>query len=131
MDLEENDIEFEQLLQDKRHKELLGTLKGIASLLSKDNSNDSGIISAIEKQSGKIEKFVQVIKELPQPKVNVEVNNDNVQTSITEMANSILGSLNEIKKVLQQPEKEIKKEWTFDITRNVNGFINSITAKQK
>ena len=47
-----DDIEFERLLADKRHKEVSYLLKNIATALSKDDDKD--VIAAINKQGNNI-----------------------------------------------------------------------------
>lgn len=80
MSKEIDDIEFDELLAEKRHKEVTQTLKGIATLLNKPEKND-GVKEAVEKQSAAIEKVATAIQNLPKPEkpeVNVSVENKEI-----------------------------------------------------
>lgn len=113
----EDDIKFEALLADKRHKELTGTLKGLVTILSKEKPND-GIKEAIEKQSKAIEGFANAIKNIPKPEkqekpqVNVAVSNDNMISSIEKMCKEICDGQNKILKALE--EKPIVDEFKLE-----------------
>lgn len=80
------DEKFETLLADKRHRELTGTIKSIATHLS--NNDDKEVVNAINKQGEKIVELVEAIKGMPKPEkqdspqVNVEVNQDKVISSL-------------------------------------------------
>lgn len=111
---EENaDIEFNELLADKRHKELKKSLEGIA--VSLNQKKDNGIKEALEKQASAINGFAEAIKSLPAPNVNVSTPEINIDlSSIKEIANKILEGQNEILaelKILNLP-KETKLEFT-------------------
>lgn len=87
---EKDDKEFEDLLAEKRHKEVTQSLKGIATLLSKpEKSNeDKQIIDAINKQGEAIERVAAAIQSQPKPEkpeVNVELNNTEVVTLLREV----------------------------------------------
>ena len=72
------DDEFDEIVAEKRHKEISGTLKTIASALSKDK-DDKAIVNAINGQGEKVAALVKAIENLPKPeKVNVEINQDKI-----------------------------------------------------
>lgn len=127
MPLENDDIEFEELLADSRHKELKKSLKDIASSLGKKDNAE--VVSALEKQTSAINGFAEAIKLLPAPKVNVQQPNVNVDlSSLKEIADRILDGQNKIMvelKILNKPKK-----WEFEFKRNYDLIQSPITAKQ-
>ena len=101
------DIEFDLLLKEKRHKELIDVLKKILLRLDSDSiskSIEKSISLLITKDSNKLDK------EIP--------------SSIVSIGNAIIKKIEEINKVQT-------KEWVFSIERNTYGYISSVIAKQK
>lgn len=87
MGKEIEDIEFDDLLADKRHKQQMDALKGIATLLNKPEKND-GVKEAVEKQSAAIEKVAMAIQNLPKPEkpeVNIVTDNKEIVSLIREI----------------------------------------------
>lgn len=116
----DDDIKFETLLADKRHKELRGALNIIAQALA--NRNDEAVIEAIEKNADAIKDFADAIKKIPAPEVKVEASNFN---SLEKIGNDILKGQGEI-----VAELKMKHEWSFSFHRE-HGYISSpIIAKQ-
>lgn len=130
MELDNEDKEFELILADKRHKELIATLGSVTSALKEKDNSD--IVLAIDSQKEKIEKFINYVKEDKEKDINIELNQDKIVSSIDLMANSILQSLDELKKlVVKTEQKEEKPNWEFHIVRNrVSDLIETVTAKQ-
>lgn len=131
MGVEKDDIKFEQLLNEKRHKELINSLTIIVSELKKEKK-DGAVIAAIEKQSQAINKFVEVIRTIPvpaAPEVNVEVNQAEIVSSLAKMGDLILNGLSELKGVMKKEPPSIA--WDFKVIRNQAGYIESILAIQK
>jgi len=94
MDIEKDDIDFDELLAEKRHNELSGILKGIKALLGKDN--DKGVQLAIEKLVDKLESLKPPEIRMPEPKapeVKVEVSTKEFVTSIDKLAKDLLVEL--------------------------------------
>ena len=82
------------IIEEDRHKELAGALKGIAAILSK--SNDKGVQVAIEKLAAKLEglKPPEIkMPELKAPDVKVEVSTKEFVTSIDNLAKDLLVEL--------------------------------------
>ena len=98
MSLEENDdIEFDKLLQDKRHKELTNSLKAMATALS--NNSDKAVVDAINKQGDNIGQLVNAIKNIAKPEspiVNVEVNPKEFAVTINKICEDIVASNNKV-----------------------------------
>ena len=102
------DKKFELLLKQKMHKELINKLDVILKKIeSEDTSLDlTGIEMAISKITIKKE-----IEEIPK--------------SILALSNLILDKIENIK--VQKPISE----WTFDVQRDSDGFIETVKAKGK
>ncbi len=127
------EITFESLVAEKRHKELLELLRGVGQ------KEDSELKAIILGNTELVSKFVTMMsnfkfpeqKELPSPQVNVNTNNEEILKAFTDMGNTLNESLKEVKKCLE--EREVFSEWTF--TKNYNyggsGSWQSITAKGK
>jgi hypothetical protein len=76
-----DDKDFDELLADKRHRELSSGLKGIATLLNKPDKDDKQIVDAIKKQGEAIEKVADAILNQPKPEkpeVNVTTENKEI-----------------------------------------------------
>ena len=125
-----NDDEVQELVLEQRHNELIKSLSGVVSALKEKDNSD--IVSAIDDQKEKIVKFIDYIKEDKEKDINIELNQDKIVSSIDVMANSILQSLDELKKlVVKTEQKEQKPNWEFNIVRNrVSDLIETVTAKQ-
>ena len=100
------DIRFERLLADKRHKELTSVLKTIKESFS--NKAEEAISLAIDKQSEVIKGFVKAVKSLPEPKVNVTVDNSEIEIAIKQLGESIaeMGSNNKLAEDLKLISKK-------------------------
>jgi len=109
--MEDEAKEFQTLLEEKRHKELIDILKKIlVNLNGKTTStNNEGV-----------EKLLDVIAS--------KQNDTSIPKSITAIGNAIIKKIDEIK-IAQTTPIKIKEEWEFIVHRNNNGFITSITAK--
>ena len=95
MEKELDDIEFDELLADKRHKELSVVLKAIKTLLEKPADTSTAL--AIEKLGGQLAKLLSEQKPTPvtvnSPDVKVEVNQEKVITSLGELSKDLLVEL--------------------------------------
>jgi len=109
--MEDEAKEFQTLLEDKRHKELIDILKKIlVNLNGKTTStNNEGV-----------EKLLEVI--------STKQNDTSIPKSIAAIGNAIIKKIEEIKVAQVNPIK-VKEEWEFIVKRNSNGFITSIIAK--
>jgi hypothetical protein len=135
-DVEEiDDAEFDSLVEEARHKEVISALRKIVVVLSEDK----GIADAVDKNTKEIGIFVEKIKALKPPEVNVEVNQDNILALADTLSKSLdkqksylvgikeaIDRQNDYLEMLSRP-----KEMDFKIERSYNGFIDSVTVKQK
>lgn len=119
--LNQADIEFDRLVSDKRHKEIIGALKTLISEFQKPQ--DNSVKEAIHNQLKVLESLVKVLTSTPPPAPPVV----NVHSDPSELVNAI--------KNLPIPSSaapaEHHKEWEFNVLRNRGGLIESITAKAK
>jgi hypothetical protein len=94
--------EFELLLSEKRHKEMIGVLKSILTNLDKLNQTSTKDI---------LDSILASTSEIP--------------ASIKAIVGVILVKLEELK-VKEQPS-----EWVFEVDRSLDGYITTVTAKKK
>ncbi len=112
---------FERKLMEKRHKELVATLKSIKIPEPKD---DSELIKNVTKA---ISDLTIKLSKLESPKIVTEKTTINQ----TEVVNSLKELIKEMKLVKESLTKvESPKQWEFTVNRNFGGFIQSVTAKQ-
>ena len=105
------DKEFDKLLEEKRHKELLASLKKIATLLTVE---DDTLIQAIDKQA-----------------LGIDLLNKNLSDYFGKSDKNVV-DLSVITKTLEslKVQKPTSQKWEFDIIRDKDGFIQNIKAKQ-
>lgn len=120
METAEN-IKFESLLAQRRHTELKAALLTIAEGLSR--KDDKGVVLAIDKQTSKINAFVEAIKSLS---IGVDL------APLQKMGSDILKEQSDIKAVLMQlvEQNKIMHEWNFTLNRTSFGIVTDVNAKQ-
>lgn len=120
--------EAQYIVSEKRHNELNNTLKSLGDVLT---SKDTDVKKVMDKQTEIINKFIETMESFKKELI-FPINNDNseekVVNSIREMTDSLNKGLTELKSSLIVNVPEQKKEWTFTVKRDSNGFIQSITA---
>lgn len=122
---EVEDDEFEAIVQENRHKELISTIKKLMSVIEEDKS----IASALEKNTKEIGNFVDKVKSLKPPEVTVQTNQESVVNEIRDLGLKITESLEKQNEVLEKLAKE--KEVEFKMNRLSNGVLDSVIVKQK
>lgn len=126
--MDEEDVDFETLLADKRHKELLTALKGI--LTSVDQKKDSEVGNAIKRQELVINKFIEEVSRISQRPISL--NNKEVVTSIKTMEENVLKIgvtiLEELKALKEQLARP--RETEFKYKRNFGGYLDTVVAKE-
>jgi hypothetical protein len=132
LEIEEvDDKEFDAILAENRHKELINSLKLMLVEMQKD-SKQSIIRGSVEKLTDIINKFVnesisQQNRPQPEVKVDVETNQDKVIVAVKNMQNQILKELGILIDVVEGAPVIDSYEWTFD--RGSNNLIYKSTAK--
>ena len=121
------DDEFDEIVAEKRHKEISGTLKTIASALSKDK-DDRAVVNAINGQGEKVAALVKAIENLPKPeKVNVEINQDKILSSLQQISKDIIESNN---KVIAALENRLLPD-NFELEKGYGGITTSVKVNYK
>lgn len=115
-----------EVIEEDRHNEIKGALKGISTLLNKPEKDDKAIIDAIQKQGEKFDKVAAAIQNQPKPEkpeVNVSVSNQEILPLLKEIKDG-----NEaIKKALEN--KPMVDEFKIQNTDNWTKTIKVIYKK--
>lgn len=138
-DMEVDDKVFDDLLEEKRHQEVMKAFKQLMLKLSSDNGN-SGIAKAIGNNTDAIKGFIENIGNLKfdspnvnvqPPNVTVHHNQDKVVTEIKELKNEI-GKL--VKAVTDQNDYLEQlcepKQWEFNVVKDDLGRLKGVKAIQ-
>lgn len=100
-------IGFEELLEEKRHRELVTLLTNINKALK--TTPDDGIRAELTKQTALIEQLINI----PPPTIEIPTNNNE------QLLQTILEKLQQ------------KKQFEFTVHRDQQGFIKNVTVIQK
>lgn len=123
--------EFQRLLMKKHHSEMIDVLKGIKFPELKDNS------VLMQKIDTTLSVLAAKLDVISSPKVNIEktvVDQKEVISVLKELITEVKAlKLQEAKEVVVEKKEEAKekKNYTFTINRDNNGFIQSVTANQQ
>mgnify|MGYP006344209833 CR=1 FL=1 len=107
--------EFELILMKNHHKEMINAVKGIKLPEAKDNSE------LINKLESAIKLLTVKLDTLQSPKITVEKTEINQK----EVVNLLQDLIKEVK-ALKVTEVKEKKDWTFNVIRDINGNIQSV-----
>lgn len=107
-EIEEN---FDTLLKQKNHKEIIGLLSKMLQELSKEGSTSNVIVDT----SG-IERVIKTL--------------DNA-SKLDQIPSAIKAIGDAITKKIESLKDNTPKQWIFDIERNKQGLINKVNAKSK
>lgn len=130
--------DFKQALEDKKHQEIL-------DLLSNANIVNKGIVDIVDANTRTLEKFIEKLKEISKETpadIKIEVNQDLVIRELSKLTQEFKTNLTDLKNNLNKPvtldveelkpllkKEEQKKNWVFDIKRDTQGFIETVTAR--
>lgn len=130
--------DFKQALEDKKHQEIL-------DLLSNANIVNKGIVDIVDANTRTLEKFIEKLQEISKETtadIKVEVNQDLVIRELAKLTQEFKANLTDLKNNLNKPvtldveelkpllkREEQKKNWVFDIKRDTQGFIETVTAR--
>lgn len=125
--VESDDIEFWQLLEDRRHKELVTLLEKV---LKKEQNPNKDILDAINKQNGILERLISAVSILKMetkveaPEVNVQMDHQKIVDAVGKSANRMMDGLSEMKACLERIEEDNKKRRNveFKIVRSRAGI---------
>ena len=119
MGKEKDDIEFDELLADKRHKEITGRLGKLADALNKPEKEDKAVADGLKEAARASQAIAQAIRDIPKPEspdVNVQFDHKSFVTSMDKIADRIEASIN---KGIEAGEKKLYVD-KFKI-RNMGG----------
>jgi hypothetical protein len=97
-----NDIEFNELLEEKRHRDLTVALRNIATSLNQPKSDV--VAEAIRQNNEATRGLIEAVKNLPKPEkpeVNVQVDNQKIITSLEDICGKIVASNKEVLEALK------------------------------
>lgn len=133
------DEEFEKLLLEKQHREMISSLRLMVTALEKVGSSDAAISRAIQQNSENIIEFVKKIadqKPVQLPEINL--NQDQVITEIKRLSDQLVPFVEELKSLSVKFKESVEAiqnkkptEWEFIIDRGFSNRIEKITAKPK
>jgi hypothetical protein len=121
-----DDREFEKMLMEKNHKELMASIKAMTVALERNDQSNKEISKIVAASSKVFDSFLSKLNEISQPMAspNVVVNQDSVVAELVKMTS-------ELKAKFCSPTEEKPKQWSFEVLRNSAGVITNINAKQK
>lgn len=124
-----DDIKFESLLADKRHKEILKALKSVAQVIAISGEyEDSDILNAIKEQGVSMQSLVDTIKSIPSPEAPVvNIDQQGIVESIKEITDKIIDSNNKVIEAISGREMPD----TFDLIKDRQGFTKKVKINYK
>ena len=116
--------EFDSLLLEKRHSEIVSTLSAIAESLTKEE--DKGLLEAILEQGERLRGLIELVSKIPAPEVTVDVNLEELKLIFENIKEQIISSNI---KVVETIEKRLLP-YTFDLIKE-NGVTQSVKVNYK
>ena len=123
MELEDD---FKEQISIKRHQEIL---KALAKSI-----DTTPLEKLIEKNTETLNIFISKLKEINKDRpidVTVENNQEELVNQLKIISQEFKENIESIPTVNLQPLLDKKEEWVFDIKRNSQGFIETVTAREK
>ena len=123
MELEDD---FKEQISIKRHQEILSALA--------KSINTTPLEKLIEKNTETLNVFISKLKEINKDRpidVTVENNQEELVNQLKTISQEFKENIESIPTVNLQPLLDKKEEWVFDIKRNSQGFIETVTAREK
>lgn len=123
MELEDD---FKEQISIKRHQEIL---KALAKSI-----DTTPLEKLIEKNTETLNVFISKLKEINKDRpidVTVENNQEELVKQLKTISQEFKENIEAIPTVNLQPLLDKKEEWVFDIKRNSQGFIETVTAREK
>jgi CMP-2-keto-3-deoxyoctulosonic acid synthetase len=113
--------EFNEIVAEKRHKELAQKLGDVATALSMQS--DQAVVAAINGQGDRVASLVKAIENIQQPIVN----NEKIVSLMNQISTDILESNS---KVIQALEGRLLPD-TFELQRSYGGIVQLVKVKYK
>ena len=118
--------DFKEQISIKRHKEILKALA---------NSVDTTFLEKlVVKDTETLNVFISKLEEINKDRpidITVDNNQEELLNQLKEVSKEFKDSIKSIPTVDLQPLLDKKEEWVFDVKRNNQGFIETITAREK
>jgi len=141
MGLEINDNEVQELLEEKRHEEVIATLKNVVKALNdaSTSNDDKEVIAAINKQGENMRLLTEKLSQ--RPEIKVEVDNEKILSSVSGISAEIVKSNNEVinacaavvesnKSIQIALENRLLPD-TFTLNRGYGGVTESVKVNYK
>lgn len=128
MEIEFDDKEVQELVEEKRHEEILGALKNVAKSFS--DKDDAEIAKAINKQTDDLAKAIANLPkpETPKlPEVKIEYNHEKLVSLLNGFTDNIKESN---QKVIEALENRLLPD-TFELVKGYGGETQSVKVKYK
>ena len=123
MELEDD---FKEQISIKRHQEILSALA--------KSIDTTPLEKLIEKNTETLNVFISKLKEINKDRpidITVENNQEELVNQLKTISQEFKENIEAIPTVNLQPLLDKKEEWVFDIKRNSQGFIETVTAREK
>lgn len=114
--LEEDDIKFNDLLAQERHRELVSIIKRLTDSISGKGAEPLDGVSKIEAAISKLIKTIESFTHTPD--IKIETNQNNVVTSIEKLGEDLIDSFREYSERPLPDEIELRRDDHF----NIKGF---------
>ncbi len=118
--------DFKEQISIKRHQEILKALA---------NSVDTTFLEKlVVKNTETLNVFISKLEEINKDRpidITVDNNQEELLNQLKEVSKEFKDSIKSIPTVDLQPLLDKKEEWVFDVKRNNQGFIETITAREK
>ena len=118
--------DFKEQISIKRHQEILKALA---------NSIDTTFLEKlVEKNTETLNVFISKLEEINKDRpidITVDNNQEELLNQLKEVSKEFKDNIESIPTVDLQPLLDKKEEWVFDVKRNNQGFIETITAREK
>lgn len=122
---EREEKEFEMLLLEKRHKEILRSLTSIAEGLSK--KNDEELAKLISTQGDKLEMLSKHLLDFKMPSSEISFKTDSFESFFENIKNEIVNSNQNLINTLENRPLP----FSFDLERGYGGVTTSVKVNYK
>jgi len=129
-------LKRQRIIDEDRHKQQMGVLKGIATLLNKPEKDDKQIVEAIKKQGEALDKVVAAIQNQPKPEkpeVNVAVDNKEILPLLREIKEGNDSILAALEKKLYVDSFKVINTGSYGNEKTINVIykpMNQVTIKK-
>lgn len=122
---EKEEKEFEMMLLEKRHKEILRSLRSIAENLSKDNDKELAKIISI--QGDKLESLSKFLLDFKMPNPEISFKTESFESFFENIKNEIVASNQSLINTLENRPLP----FSFDLERGYGGVTTSVKVNYK